>query len=151
MKDITLCVPDTMVTLIKEWIKYIPEIEIVSLQESHEYILDTINRRMAVALRILVQNGAIRHKYDYTWIMVAICDGIIEGLGSFKSPQSFMDYLTTLGIENVPSRTTLSTWNGKVFGTYPNWEFIDTQDPKEILRRKNIVIQLISALNKQEI
>ena len=59
-----------------------------------------------------------------------------------------MDYLTSLGIERVPSRTTLSTWYGRVLGTYPDWEFTDTEDPQEILRRKNVVRQLISILNK---
>ena len=80
--------------------------------------------------------------------MVGIGDGAVKGLGGFKSPQRFMDYLKSLGVEHVPSRTTLSTWFGKVYGVYPNWKFVDTDDPHEILRRKNVVSQLISALNK---
>lgn len=148
MKEITFRVPDTMVSLLEEWVKHIPEMEIVSLEESGEYEIDEINRRMTIGLNLMKQVGVIRYGYDYTWIMVAINDGAIKGMGAFKSPQSFMDYLRNLGIENVPSRTTLSTWFGKVLGTYPNWEFIDTQDPQEILRRKNVVRQLISVLNK---
>ena len=148
MKEITFRVPDEMVHLLEEWAKHIPEMEVVSLKESGEYELDEINRRMALAVKMLKQNGAMRYGYDYTWIMAAIGDGVVEGLGGFKSPQSFMDYLTSIGVEHVPSRTTLSTWYGKVLGTYPNWEFIDTQDPHEILRRKNVVRQLISALNR---
>lgn len=148
MKEITFRVPDTMVSLLEEWVKHIPEMEIVSLEESGEYEIDEINRRMTIGLNLMKQVGVIRYGYDYTWIMVAINDGAIKRLGAFKSPQSFMDYLRNLGIENVPSRTTLSTWFGKVLGTYPNWEFIDTQDPQEILRRKNVVRQLISVLNK---
>ena len=137
-----------MVSLLEEWVKHIPEMEIVSLEESGEYELDEINRRMTIALNLMKQVGVIRYGYDYTWIMVAINDGAIKGLGAFKSPQSFMDYLRNLGVEKVPSRTTLSTWFGKVFGSYPNWEFTDTEDPQEILRRKNVVRQLISVLNK---
>jgi hypothetical protein len=148
MKNITLRVPDDMVPLLEEWVKHIPEMEVVSLNESTEYGLDDMNLRMALALKTLKQNGAIRHGYDYTWIMVGIGDGAVKGLGGFKSPQRFMDYLKSLGVEHVPSRTTLSTWFGKVLGVYPNWEFIDTQDPHEILRRKNVVKQLICALNK---
>ena len=148
MKEITFRVPDELVPLLEEWVKHIPEMEVVSLKESGEYELDEINRRMALAVKMLKQNGAMRYGYDYTWIMAAIGDGVVEGLGGFKSPQSFMDYLTSIGVEHVPSRTTLSTWYGKVLGTYPNWEFIDTQDPHEILRRKNVVRQLISALNR---
>ena len=148
MKEITFRVPDEMVPLLEEWAKHIPEMEVVSLKESGAYEMDEINRRMALAVKLLKQNGAVRYGYDYTWIMAAIGDGAVEGLGGFKSPQSFMDYLTSIGVEHVPSRTTLSTWYGKVLGTYPEWEFIDTQDPNEILRRKNVVRQLISELNR---
>ena len=150
MKDITFRVPDDMVPLLEEWAKHIPEMEIVCFRESKEYELDEMNRRMAIALKTLKQNGAIRYGYDYTWIMAAIGNGAVEGLGGFKSPQSFMDYLANLGIDHVPSRTTLSTWYGKVLGIYPDWEFVDTQDPQEIMRRKNVVRQLISALNKAD-
>ena len=148
MKEMTFRVPDSMVTLLEEWVKHIPEMELVCQKESGETDLDEMNRRMTVAFNVLRQNGAMRHIYDYTWVMVAIGDGAVEGLGGFKSPQSFMDYLTSLGIERVPSRTTLSTWYGRVLGTYPDWEFTDTKDPQEILRRKNVVRQLISILNK---
>ena len=148
MKEITFRVPDEMVTLLEEWVKHIPEMEVVSVKESGEYEMDEINRRMALAIRELKRNGVMRYGYDLTWIMVGIGDGAVEGLGSFKSPQSFMDYLTSIGVEYVPSRTTLSTWYGKVLGTYPDWEFVDTQDPNEILRRKNVVRQLIVALNR---
>ena len=137
-----------MVPLLEQWVKHIPEMELVCQKESRETDLDEMNRRMTVAFNVLRQNGAMRHIYDYTWVMVAIGDGAVEGLGGFKSPQSFMDYLTSLGIERVPSRTTLSTWYGRVLGTYPDWEFTDTEDPQEILRRKNVVRQLISILNK---
>jgi hypothetical protein len=147
MKEITFRVPESMVALLEEWVKHIPEMEVVSLKESKEYGIDEMNRRMAVALMTLKQNGAIRRLFDYTWIMVGINDGAVEGLGAFKSPQSFMDYLRNLGVEHVPSRTTLSTWFGKVYGKYPNWVFTDTDDPKEIMRRKNVVSQLIHILN----
>ena len=148
MKEITFRVPETMVPLLEEWAKHIPEMEIVSLKVSGSYELDEMNRRMALALRMLEENNVLRHGYDYTWIMVAIDDGAVEGLGRFKSPQGFRDYLKCLGVEQVPSRTTLSTWFGKVLGRYPDWVFTDTEDPSEILRRKNVVRQLISALNK---
>ena len=147
MQEITLRVPESLVPLIEEWVRHIPEIELASLKESGVYEIDEINRRMALALKILKENRAIRYSYDYTWIMVAIGDGVVKGLSGFKSPQSFMEYLSSLGVEKIPSRTTLSTWFGKVLGRYPLWEFSDTKDPNEIMRRKNIVRQLLSALN----
>ena len=148
MKEITLRVPDDMAQMIELWAERIPEMEIVSRQDSTEYGLDGMNSRMALAISKLKENGAIRFIYDYTWMMVAINDGAIKGMGSFRSPQSFIDYLKNLGVERVPSRTTLSTWFGRVYGTFPDWQFIDTDDPQEILRRKNVVNQLIGAWNK---
>ena len=147
MKEITLRVPDSMVPLIEEWVKHIPEIELASLEESGVYEIDEINRRMALALKILKENRAIRYSYDYTWIMVAIGDGVVNGLSGFRSPKSFIEYLINLGVKSVPSRSTVSTWFGRVIGKYPDWEFTDTKDPNEIMRRKNIVRQLLSALN----
>ena len=148
MKEITLRVPESMVPLIEEWVKHIPEIELASLEESGVYEIDEINRRMALALKILKENRAIRYGYDYTWIMVAIGDGVVNGLSGFRSPKSFIEYLINLGVKSVPSRSTVSTWFGRVIGKYPDWEFTDTKDPNEIMRRKNIVRQLLSALNK---
>lgn len=148
MKEITFRVPDNMAQLLEEWVKHIPELEIVSRQESTEYGLGDMDKQMALALEVLKQNKTIRYLYDYTWIMVAINDGSIKGIGSFRSPQSFIDYLKGLGIEKVPSRSLISSFLDKVLGTYPDWVFVDTEDPREILRRKNVVRQLISALNK---
>ena len=148
MKEITLRVPDSMVPLIEEWVKHIPEIELASLEESGVYEIDEINRRISLAMKILKENRAIRYGYDYTWIMVAIGDGVVEGLSGFRSPKSFIEYLINLGVKSVPSRSTVSTWFGRVIGKYPDWEFTDTKDPNEIMRRKNIVRQLLSALNK---
>ena len=148
MKELIIRVPDDMAHLIEEWAKHIPEMELVNREKAESIGLGDMDCRMALALEALKQNKTIRHLYDYTWIMVAIGDGAIEGMGAFKSPQSFMDYLGTLGIKSIPSRTTLSTFNNRVVGTYPDWEFTDTDDPQEILRRKNVVRQLISALNR---
>ena len=148
MQEITLRVPESMVPLIEEWVKHIPEIELASLEESGVYETDEINRRISLALKILKENRAIRYGYDYTWIMVAIGDGVVNGLSGFRSPKSFIEYLINLGVKSVPSRSTVSTWFGRVIGKYPDWEFTDTKDPNEIMRRKNIVRQLLSALNK---
>ena len=134
--------------LIEEWAKHIPEMEVVALQEAGEYEMDEMNRRMALAVKTVEQNGAIRRLYDFAWVMAAVNDGVVKGLGEFKSPQSFIDYLKTLGVDRVPSRTTLSTWYGRVLGKYPEWEFTDKCDPREKLRRHNVVRQLLSALNR---
>jgi hypothetical protein len=148
MKEITFRVPDELAKLFVDWAKHMPEVEVVCQKESIEYNLDDIDRRMILAFEVLKKNGTLRNIYDYTWIMVAIGDGVIDGMGAFRSPQSFIDYLKSLGLERIPCRSTLSAWYNNVYGKFPNWEFTDTQDPQEILRRKNVVIQLKSAFVK---
>ena len=150
MKQVTLRVPDDMVTLIEQLAARMPEVEIVSREEiqSCDEGLGDMERRVALAIQVLQKNGALRSPFDYTWIMVAIGDGVVKGMGRFRSPQSFMDYLRGLGVEHVPSRSTLSAWYNRVLGTYPDWEFTDTKDQQEILRRKNVVRQFLSAMRK---
>ncbi len=148
MKEITFSVPDDMVQLLVEWTKHIPEIEIVQQKEATEYSLDGTDRRMALAMQTLKNNGAIRYNYDYTWIMAALGDGVLKDFKGFRSPQKFIDYLRNIGVEQIPCRSTISDYNNKVFGTFPDWEFTDTSDPSEVLRRKNIVRQFLSAYNK---
>ena len=150
MKQVTLRVPDDMVALIEQLAARMPEVEIVEREELplDDDGLSDIDRRVALAIQVLQKNGALRNPFDYTWIMVAIGDGVVKGMGAFRSPQSFMDYLHRLGVEHVPSRSTLSAWYNKVLGTYPDWEFTDTQDPQENLRRKNVVRQFLSAMRQ---
>ncbi len=148
MKEITISVPDDMVQLIVEWTKHIPEIEIVEQKEATEYSLDVTDRRMAFTMQTLKNNGAIRFSYDYAWIMAALGDGVLKDLKGFSSPQKFIDYLRNIGAERVPCRSTLSEYYNTVYGTFPDWKFTDTNDPQEVLRRKNIVRQFLSAYNK---
>ena len=56
MQEITLRVPSSLVPLIEEWVKHIPEIELASLKESGAYETDEINRRISLALKILKEN-----------------------------------------------------------------------------------------------
>ena len=63
----------------------------------------------------------------------------------FKSPQAFLDYLYEIGIEKLPSRITLSLAYSKTFDRFPDWTFTDMDNPSEILRRKNVVKQFLSA------
>ena len=151
MKQVVLRIEDSAFERFMGIVSLCPQVEVVSQDEIPDYGPDEITQKVVFAIKTLQRNKAIRHLYDYTWIMVGIGDGVVEGMGSFGSPQRFMDYLESIGVERIPSRTTISTWFGRVIGKYPDWEFVDTQDPQEIQRRKNVVRQFISALNKAEI
>ena len=91
-------------------------------------------------------NDVLRNPFDYTWIMVAINDGVVPDLTAFSSPKKFLDYLSLVGVKNVPCRSTISAWNCKVVGKFPDWVFTDTDGRTEKLRRINVVRQFLSAL-----
>ena len=148
MKQITLRVPDDMAQMIEEWAERIPEMEVVCNKESLGRRVDGIDQRMSFVFKKLKADGVLQHMYDYAWIMVAICDGMIEGIGGFRSAQSFMDYLKGLGISPIPSRSTLNTFSRRVVGRYPKWEFADTDDAFETNRRKGVVKHLIQVLKE---
>ena len=150
MKQVGLRIEDSAFERFMGIVSLCPQVEVASQNEMPDYGPDEITQKVALAIKVLQRNKTIRHLYDYTWIMVGIGDGVVEGMGAFGSPQKFMDYLRSIGMERVPSRTTISTWFGRGIGKYHNWEFVDTQDPQEIQRRKNVVRQFISAINKAE-
>ena len=123
MKEITLRIPDDMVTLVEQLVTHMPEVELVCNKDC-----------------------PIRNPFDYTWIMVAINDGVVPDLTAFSSPKKFLDYLSLVGVKNVPCRSTISAWNCKVVGKFPDWVFTDTDGRTEKLRRINVVRQFLSAL-----
>ena len=135
MKEITFRVPDSMVPLLEEWAKHIPEMEIVSLEESGEYELDEINRRMTIALRYLKETGVIRYGYDYTWIMEA--SNQTQGMPRFNTPSSFIDYIEKIGIGWVPSEDSINRKQNRFSGKFPEWTFTDC-DTTEANRRINV-------------
>jgi hypothetical protein len=149
MKKVLLNVEDSTIEAFLAGISICPSVSVMSIADDAA-VMSVSDLRMAQAVRTLQQNGALRRTYDYAWLMAAINDGVvkIKGMGTFKSPQSFIDYLQRIGLGRVAGRTTISVAYGQVFGKFPDWQFIDTQDLHEILRRKNVVKQLISALNK---
>ena len=118
---------------------------VVIATEDHVDVVSNRDQCMAYAIRTLRQNNVFRHYYDYTWIMMAINEGQIDDFDGFKSPQTFLNYLYELGIDKLPSRITLSLAYSKTLDSFPDWTFVDVDDASEILRRKNVVKQFLSA------
>ncbi len=111
-------------------------------------ITDVMNDRdqcMVYAIQTLRNNHVFRFGYDYTWIMMAINEGLVDDYEGFKSPQAFLDYLYEIGIEKLPTRYSLSLAYSKTLNSYPEWTFIDVENACETLRRKNVVKQFLSA------
>ena len=148
MKEITLRIPDDMVTLVEQLVTHMPEVELVCNKDCPiEYDgLGDLDRRVSLALQVLETNDVLRNPFDYTWIMVAINEGVVPDLTAFSSPKKFLDYLSLVGVKNIPCRSTISAWNCKVVGKFPDWVFTDTDGRTEKLRRINVVRQFLSAL-----
>ena len=70
MKEITIRVPDDMAQLLVEWVKHIPEMEIVCHEESTDYGLGDMDRRMALALEVLKQNHISTITLGLWWLSV---------------------------------------------------------------------------------
>ena len=143
MKQVLLSIEDDAYEKLMGMLSLCPCVKVESVDMTDtERDCDTC---VKYAINTLRNNGVFRHAYDYTWIMMAINQGLIEDLDAFRSPQAFIDYLAELGIDKLPTRFSISLAFSKTLDTYPEWTFIDVSDACEILRRKNVVKQFLSA------
>ena len=144
MKQVILKIDDSAYEKFMGMVSLCPQVEVVC----ESSITDVMNDRdqcMVYAIQTLRNNHVFRFGYDYTWVMMAINEGLIDDYERFRSPQAFLDYLYEIGIDKLPSRITLSLAYSKTFNHFPDWTFTDMDNPSEILRRKNVVRQFLSA------
>ena len=103
------------------------------------------DRRFAYAVNNVKKEGLIKFGYDWTWIEL-YCEGEMTD-ANFSTPASFLDYLSVLGIDSLPDRTTLAKKVDMVKGEYPNWTFSDSKNASETMRRKRVVGRFIFHYN----
>lgn len=103
------------------------------------------DRRFAYAVNNVKKEGLIKFGYDWTWIEL-YCEGEMKD-ANFSTPTSFLDYLSVLGIDSLPDRSTLSKKLDLVKGEYPNWTFSDSKSASETMRRKRVVGRFIFHYN----
>ena len=113
---------------------------------ANEGVVQDQNSRILHAIEVMQQEGLFRFKYDYAWLKV-IMDST-EGLPSFRSAQSFVDYLKELGVKDVPSESSISGHMDLPRGQHPNWSFSDTQDERECQRRNLVASRFLSLYRK---
>ena len=104
------------------------------------------DRRFAYAVNNVKKEGLIRFGYDWTWIEL-YCEGEIKD-ANFSTPTSFLDYLSVLGIDSLPDRSTLAKKVDVVKGEFPNWTFTDSKSASETMRRQRVVGRFIFHYNK---
>lgn len=147
MRQIILEIEDSAYEKFMGMVELCPQVKVVSTGE----MVDVVNDRdycMMYAINTLRENHVFRFNYDYTWIMMAINEGVMDDFEDFESPQTFIDYLYELGVDHLPDRSTISRACSKTFDSYPNWRFLDVKKPSETLRRKNVVKQFLSAFGE---
>lgn len=147
MKRIIIEVEDLAYEPVVGMLKLCNGVRIASVQESMD-VMDDRDACMRYAITALRRNKVFRRHYDYSWIMQAINDGVMDDYEEFESPQTFINYLCEIGIDELPDRSTISRGCSNVFDSYPNWQFMDVKKPGEILRRKNVVKQFLSAFGE---
>lgn len=83
----------------------------------------------------LRQEGVLKRRYDFTWVMWGV--NCAAGRMLFGSSQSFLDYLTDCGIDQLPSIASLQSHNQNFsLSNRPDqWTFRDNQDEQERQRR----------------
>lgn len=146
MKEITLRVTDEMAQLVEQWAEHIPNMEVVDTGDC----LDDDNRDLCFrqAIMELKAEGVLRRPCDYAWIMVAIDQFVVDEIEAFNSSRAFVGYLGELGIDDLPHHSTLTRNSHCVEGIYPDWEFSDTDEHQEVLRRRNVVKRFLAAYNR---
>ena len=144
MKRIIIEVEDPAYEPVVAMLKLCNGVKIVSVQECID-VIDDRDACMLYAINTLRNNKVFIHNYDYAWIMMAMNEGVIDDFKCEMSLQGFIDYLKELGFKGLPCRTSLYNAYAKTLKSFPEWKFVDVDDAGEILRRKNVVVQFMSA------
>ena len=147
MKRIIIEVEDSAYEPVVAMLKLCNGVKIVSVQECID-VIDDRDACMRYAINTLRHNKVFRRHYDYSWIMQAINDGVLEDYEEFESAQTFINYLCEIGIDGLPDRSTISRARSNIYNSFPDWKFIGLKNPSEILRRKNVVKQFLSAFGE---
>jgi len=143
---LTIHAADERMPLYKEMVKQLGD-KIASekqVEDEHVNVFD----RARLALRIVIDEGLIRHKGDYAYINKLIDEGKVKNLYMFESSKTFRCFLEELGVEILPGCTTVDEAYRRVDGEFPNWTFTDTKDPGKVIRRINVAKRFLSAFNK---
>lgn len=146
MKEIVLKIEDYAFDDFLGMIRHCPFIEVVSTSQDIDS-KEIIDQCFHEALLEMRRDRVLRTRGDYTYIMLAVNDRVVDGL-YFYSPLDYLEYMSQLGIDNLPGKSIIYDTAKKVGKHYPNWSFSDKPDMNERLRRNNIVVRFVSAFNR---
>lgn len=144
MRQIILNVEDAAYEQVKGMLALCQQVEVVSDGDAYE-TRNAVDLCVARAIKTLVNRRTLRYAYDYSFIMLAINQGLVDKQLFFFNPLEFIDYLKEIGIEKLPGKSSLYDAIAQIHGSYPDWTFLDHPSAFENIRRKNVCKQFLSA------
>ncbi len=146
MRQLTINVYEEDSEFFKELVKRFGGQIMIEKQVDGEHV--DVFDRARLALRIVIDEGLIKHKGDYAYINKLIDENRVKGLHMFESFKTFRLFLEQIGVEELPGCTTIDEAYKKIDGEFPNWTFNDTKDPGKTIRRINVARRFLSAFTK---
>ena len=116
----------------------------VSVKDERKAVTSTADRLIKQAIETMMDEGVIKHSYDLAFVMQLMKE--TDGLPHFDSPNSFLTYISDLGIDDLPSEDSIKKKLSATFGKYPAWRFTDQKgkDATEAKRRNNVASRFLS-------
>ena len=151
MKEIVLRIEDSAYDKFMGFVQLCPLVEVICDGDCVE-TRDEIDQSFASSIIELKNRNVFSTPMDYVYIMKAANDEVFGKSLFFFTPSEFIGYLELLGLKDLVSRSTLYKYVGNISGKYPKWGVADSDKVNqcEILRRKNIVIQFLSAFLREK-
>ena len=120
----------------------------VSVKDERKAVTSTADRLIKQAIETMMDEGVIKHSYDLAFVMQLMKE--TDGLPRFDSPNSFLTYISDLGIDDLPSEDSIKKKLSATFGKYPAWRFTDQKgkDATEAKRRNNVASRFLSLYRK---
>lgn len=120
----------------------------VSVKDERKTVTSTADRLIKQAIETMMDEGVIKHSYDLAFVMLLMKE--TDGLPRFDSPNSFLTYISDLGIDDLPGEDSIKKKLSATFGKYPAWTFTDQKgkDATEAKRRNNVASRFLSLYRK---
>lgn len=144
MKEIVLRIEDSAYEKFMGIVDICPDVTVWHTGDCID-IKDVVDHCFACAIKEMVDDNAFKSPSDYTYIMQVVLEDNLKCGTLFINPDEFISYLKILGVEKLPSRSSLYRIGDTILGTYPNWTFTDQPNHFEELRRRNIARLFLSA------
>lgn len=104
----------------------------------------TVDQRVLRAIQTLRAEGLLRSGGDLTWVVLAM--NATDGLPHQPSAQAWLNYLHAIGLDDLPSRSTLGQRLYAAHGRVGEWTFTDPlgrRSTNEARRRNAIALRFL--------